>query len=67
VLAWLLAQGRDIVPIPGTKRIERLEENLGALEVKLTSDDVARLSTAIPPGAAAGARYPDEMLKKVQV
>jgi aryl-alcohol dehydrogenase-like predicted oxidoreductase len=67
VLAWLLAQGKDIVPIPGTKRIERLEENLGALEVKLSADDVARLNAAVPPGAAAGARYPDEMLKKVQV
>jgi aryl-alcohol dehydrogenase-like predicted oxidoreductase len=67
VLAWLLAQGRDIVPIPGTKRIERLEENLGALEVKLSADEVARLSAAIPAGAAAGARYPDEMLKKVQM
>jgi len=67
VLAWLLAQGQDILPIPGTKRIERLDENLGALAVRLTPEDVARLSAAIPPGAAAGGRYPEEMLKKVQV
>lgn len=67
VLAWLLAQGQDILPIPGTKRIERLEENLGALQVKLSPDEVARLSAAIPPGAAAGGRYPEGMMKKVYV
>jgi aryl-alcohol dehydrogenase-like predicted oxidoreductase len=65
VLAWLLAQGTDIVPIPGTKRKERLDENLGALEVKLTPDDVARLSAAIPPGAAAGLRYPENAMQRV--
>ena len=46
VLAWLLAQGKDVVPIPGTKRLQRVEENLGALEVKLCADDVARISAA---------------------
>ena len=58
-LAWLLAQGDDIVPIPGTKRIAYLEENIAAAEVELTSDDLARLADAFPPGAAAGERYPD--------
>ncbi|HEX5778830.1 MAG TPA: aldo/keto reductase [Xanthobacteraceae bacterium] len=67
VLAWLLAQGTDIVPIPGTKRMERLEENSGALAIKLSSEDIARLNAAVPPGAAAGERYPTEMMKKVQV
>ena len=65
VLDWLLAQGADIVPIPGTKRKERLDENLGALEVKLTPGDVARLSAAIPPGAAAGLRYPENAMQRV--
>ena len=46
VLAWLLAQGRDVVTIPGTKRIDRLQENLGALKVQLSADDVARISAA---------------------
>ena len=64
-LAWLLAQGSDIVPIPGTKRVERVDENLGALSVVLTSDDVARLSSALPPGAAAGTRYPEGGMKGV--
>jgi len=67
VLAWVLAQGKDIVPIPGTKRMERFDENRGALSVKLSPDDIARLNAAVPPGAAAGERYPTEMLKKVQV
>ncbi len=67
VLAWLLAQGTDIVPIPGTKRMERFEENTGALAIKLSPDDIARLNAAVPPGAAAGERYPTEMMKKVQV
>ena len=57
-LAWVLAQGDDIVPIPGTKRRERLEENLGALEVRLGEDDLARIDRILPPGAAAGERYP---------
>jgi aryl-alcohol dehydrogenase-like predicted oxidoreductase len=58
-LAWLLAQGPDVVPIPGTKRRERLDENLAALSVTLSPTDVARLSAAVPPGAAAGERYPE--------
>jgi len=64
-LAWLLAQGSDIVPIPGTKRPERVDQNLAALEVQLSADEVARLSSALPPGAAAGGRYPDAAMKAV--
>ena len=62
-LAWVLAQGEDIVPIPGTKRVDRLEENAGALEVDLTPEDVARLEEAFPPGATAGTRYPEWAMK----
>jgi len=58
-LAWLLAQGEDIVPIPGTKRIRYLEENLEAVGVELTQDDLARIDAVAPRGAAAGDRYPD--------
>jgi len=57
-LAWLLAQGPDVLPIPGTKRIERLEENLAALDVKLTQEELDSIAEAVPPGAAAGLRYP---------
>jgi aryl-alcohol dehydrogenase-like predicted oxidoreductase len=64
-LAWLLAQGEDIVPIPGTKRKSRVDENAGALDVRLTGDDVRRIAEAIPAGAAAGGRYPDAQLKAV--
>ncbi len=56
-LAWVLAQGEDIVPIPGTKRRKYLEENVGALDVALSSDDLARIDRALPAGAAAGTRY----------
>jgi aryl-alcohol dehydrogenase-like predicted oxidoreductase len=58
-LAWVMAQGEDIVPIPGTRKISRLVENAGAVEVKLTSEDLSRLNEAFPKGAAAGQRYPD--------
>jgi aryl-alcohol dehydrogenase-like predicted oxidoreductase len=64
-LAWLLAQGPDIVPIPGTKRSERLDDNLGALSVQLSAADVARISATAPPGAAAGQRYPEANMKVV--
>ena len=57
-LAWLLAQGDDVVAIPGTRHASRLDENLGALGVTLTSDEVQRMSEAVPVGAAAGTRYP---------
>ncbi len=62
-LAWLLAQGPDILPIPGTRRIARLEENVGAAAVTLSPADLARLDAAMPPGTAAGARYPAEGMK----
>jgi aryl-alcohol dehydrogenase-like predicted oxidoreductase len=65
VLAWLLAQGKDIVPIPGTKRKQRVDENLAALDVKLTPADVKRISEIAPVGAGAGLRYPPEGLKRV--
>jgi aryl-alcohol dehydrogenase-like predicted oxidoreductase len=58
-LAWVLAQGDDIVPIPGTTRVEHLEENVGALEIELTDDELAELEAAFPKGAAAGDRYGD--------
>ena len=67
VLAWLLAQGQDIVPIPGTKRRERLEENVGAVNVRLGPDDVRRISEAVPAGAAAGLRYPAPAMKAVHL
>jgi aryl-alcohol dehydrogenase-like predicted oxidoreductase len=56
-LAWVLAQGDDIVPIPGTKRRKYLDENIAALDVELSSDDLRRLDEILPPGAAAGERY----------
>ncbi len=56
-LAWVLAQGQDLVPIPGTKRLAYLEENLGALQVQLGADDLARIDAIFPPDAAAGPRY----------
>ncbi len=65
VLAWLLAQGKDILPIPGTKRKQRVDENLAALEVKLTAQEVKRISEIAPVGAGAGLRYPADGLKKV--
>jgi aryl-alcohol dehydrogenase-like predicted oxidoreductase len=66
-LAWLLAQGPDVVPIPGTKRKERLEENLKAIDVRLDAGDVERIAAAIPAGAAAGTRYPEAQLKGVHI
>jgi aryl-alcohol dehydrogenase-like predicted oxidoreductase len=56
-LAWVLAQGDDIVPIPGTKHVRYLDDNIGALEVKLSREDLQRLDRILPPGAAAGERY----------
>lgn len=64
-LAWLLAQGEDIVPIPGTKRRERLEENLGALDVKLSTADLERINELAPVGVAAGTRYPEALMQMV--
>ncbi|MCU1299347.1 MAG: aldo/keto reductase [Acidobacteriaceae bacterium] len=64
-LAWVLAQGEDIVPIPGTKRRKYLEENVGALDVKLTEEDLRRLDEVVPHGAAAGERYSEQMMSLV--
>jgi aryl-alcohol dehydrogenase-like predicted oxidoreductase len=64
-LAWLLAQGEDIVPIPGTKRRKYLAENLGALEVRLTEADLAAIEAVAPRGAAAGPRYPEAGMRSV--
>jgi aryl-alcohol dehydrogenase-like predicted oxidoreductase len=64
-LAWVLAQGDDIIPIPGTKRKERLLENLGALQVSLSAADLAEIADAIPVGAAAGLRYPEALMTSV--
>ena len=58
-LAWVLHRGKDIVPIPGTKRRPYLEENMAASEIELTSEDLERIDAAAPAGAAAGDRYPD--------
>jgi aryl-alcohol dehydrogenase-like predicted oxidoreductase len=64
-LAWVLAQGDDIVPIPGTKRRKYLEENVAAIELKLTADDLRRIDAMFPSGAAAGARYPEHIMALV--
>ncbi|WP_018915411.1 aldo/keto reductase [Thiomonas sp. FB-6] len=64
-LAWLLARGEDVVPIPGTRSTQRLEENLGALDLRLNAEDVARLDRELPPGAARGERYPQASMRAV--
>ncbi len=64
-LAWVLAQGDDIVPIPGTKRRKYLEENAAAVDLKLTADDLRRLNDVFPSGAASGLRYPEHMMNLV--
>ena len=64
-LAWVLAQGDDIVPIPGTKRLNYLEENIKAVEVNLTKDEINSLSESIPSGIAAGLRYHEQGMKAV--
>ena len=66
-LAWLLAQGEDIVPIPGTKRIHYLDENIGALSIDLIESDLARINEVAPRGAAAGDRYPEAGMKGVNL
>jgi aryl-alcohol dehydrogenase-like predicted oxidoreductase len=64
-LAWVLAQGEDIVAIPGTKRRSRLDENLGALDVSLSAAELTDIDAVFPPEAAAGARYPEAMMAAV--
>jgi aryl-alcohol dehydrogenase-like predicted oxidoreductase len=65
VLAWLLAQGPDIDPIPGTKQTARVDENVGALSVSLSKDELAQIAAAVPSGAAAGTRYPEALMSGV--
>jgi aryl-alcohol dehydrogenase-like predicted oxidoreductase len=64
-LAWVLAQGDDIVPIPGTKRRKYLEENVGALDVVLSADDLKRIDEVAPKGVAAGGRYPAALMGSI--
>ncbi len=64
-LAWVLAQGQDIVPIPGASRIAHLEENIAAADITLSSSDLERLNEILPPGATAGQRYPEGGMKAV--
>jgi len=64
-LAWVLAQGKDIVPIPGTKHRKYLEDNAGAVNVRLTKDELRRIEDAFPTGAAAGERYPEHVMQLV--
>jgi aryl-alcohol dehydrogenase-like predicted oxidoreductase len=66
-IAWLLSKGNDIVPIPGTKRVAYLLENLGALDLKLTAADLDRIDTIVPKGAAAGDRYPSALMQMVNL
>jgi aryl-alcohol dehydrogenase-like predicted oxidoreductase len=62
-LAWVLARGDNIVPIPGTKRRKYLQENVGAVEVRLTDEDLERIDEIAPKDAFAGSRYPEAMMK----
>jgi len=64
-LAWVLAQGEDIVPIPGTKHRKYLEENVGALDVKLTPEDLRGIDGVFPYGSTGGRRYPEHMMQLV--
>lgn len=66
-LAWVLAQGDDIVPIPGTKRVKYLEENLRALDVELSAGDLAQIEKFLPKGAVAGSRYTEQMMRLIDV
>ncbi|HUT49861.1 MAG TPA: aldo/keto reductase [Alphaproteobacteria bacterium] len=66
-IAWVLAQGEDIVPIPGTKRVKYLEQNAGAADITLSDEDMARLNAGFPPGVTAGTRYPEGALKLLQM
>ncbi|ACK70336.1 aldo/keto reductase [Gloeothece citriformis PCC 7424] len=64
-LAWLLAQGEDIIPIPGTKNCQRLEENLGAIDIEMSQEDLQRIEEVAPLGVAAGTRYPEALMHTV--
>jgi aryl-alcohol dehydrogenase-like predicted oxidoreductase len=64
-IAWVLARGEDVVPIPGTKRRRYLEQNLGALDVRLTAEELERIDSLLPPGAAAGPRYHERGMETI--
>ena len=64
-LAWVLAQGDDIIPIPGTRRVTYLDENIGSLDVRLTPEDLAAIDAVLPHGKAAGARYAEAQMKNL--
>jgi aryl-alcohol dehydrogenase-like predicted oxidoreductase len=66
-LAWVLAQGTDVVPIPGTKRRRHLEENVGALDVRLTPDELRTIDRAIPRNSASGLRYPEAAMRSINI
>jgi len=64
-IAWVLHQGDNVVPLPGAKQIRHLEENLGALDVQLSHDEIAKIDQLLPPNAASGERYPPEAMRKI--
>jgi aryl-alcohol dehydrogenase-like predicted oxidoreductase len=64
-LAWVLAQGQDVVPIPGTKRVKYLDDNLGAVNLRLTADDLVQIDAILPAGAASGARYHPQAMRAI--
>lgn len=66
-LAWLLAQGEDVVPISGTKRRKYLEQNSATLEVRLSAQDMEKLDKAFPPGITAGTHYPEKQMKALGI
>ena len=66
-IAWVLAQGTDIIPIPGTKQRKYIEQNAAAVDLQLTSDEIATLSNAFPPNVTAGTRYPEKQLKSLGI
>ncbi|HEY9056659.1 MAG TPA: aldo/keto reductase, partial [Aurantimonas sp.] len=66
-LAWLLSRGEDIVPIPGTKRPQRIDENAAALDLTLGDSELAQLDATFPPDAAAGLRYPEPQMKRLGI
>ncbi len=65
-LAWVLARGDDVAPIPGTKRVKYLEENVGAVDVELSDDDLRALDELFPPGVTAGERYAEAGMRSVE-
>ena len=65
-LAWVLAQGDDVVPIPGTKRRRYVEENIAASDIELTPEDLRRIGEIVPVGAASGERYAEEQMRRIR-